>query len=276
MIGPGERALRRALIHRPPEQVLSDSVGVEELVSPYLSGVIDVPQRAAMVRMETQRGCRWRCSFCSYGGMNQGSIRPLPLDRVFGEIRLFADRGVRKLNIIDPEFNGTPHCLSVLREMLKVGLQSRVTAQVRLENLVRTPWGNEFLDLAGQLDFHMECGLQTAVPAESRAVNRCNGVETVARALDELHLRSQSFEVSMIYGLPLQTVESFAVSLEFLRCHGVPAVRCFPLMLHRGTLLSREREKYALVRCRPWRAKRRPVVPGRRRRERVAAVAKGR
>ncbi|WP_295612992.1 radical SAM protein [uncultured Lamprocystis sp.] len=245
--GPGERALIRALLERPPERLLTDGVSMEDLVSPYLTGVIDVPHGTTMVRMETQRGCRWRCSFCSYGGTRAGQILPVPQERVYGEIELFAARGVKKVNILDPEFNGTRRCLSVLRRMREVGLQSRVTAQVRLENLVRAPWGTEFMDLAAGLDFHMEFGLQTAVAAESEAVNRRNDYDAVARALEALQRRDQSFEVSMIYGLPLQTVESFAESLEFLRRHGVPTVRCFPLMLHRGTRLSRERERYAIV-----------------------------
>jgi len=42
------------------------------------------------------------------------------------------------------------------------------------------------------------------------------------------------------------------------------------------TLLVIDEQVVFLIRCRPWRAKRRPVVPGRRRRGRLAGVADGR
>ena len=42
------------------------------------------------------------------------------------------------------------------------------------------------------------------------------------------------------------------------------------------TLLVIDEQVVFLIRCRPWRAKRRPVVPGRRRRGRLAGVAEGR
>lgn len=244
--GPAERELLRVLLDRPAERVLVGDVSGRELVSPYLSGVIDVPFGAPMVRIETQRGCRWRCRFCSYRGLREAGVAPLPIERVAAEIRYLADRHVEKLNVLDPEFNARRECLDVLRAMVAVGLRARVTVQARPENLVRMTWAGEFLDLCEQLDIHLEFGLQTAVAAESETVNRRNDLDAVSRALTECHRRGISHEVSLIFGLPLQTVASFAASLDFVMRHKVPIVRCFPLMLHRGTALSLERDRYAL------------------------------
>jgi radical SAM superfamily enzyme YgiQ (UPF0313 family) len=244
--GLAEEQLLRVLLVPPRERVLVGESDVNRLVSPYLTGVIDVPFGASMVRMETQRGCRWRCGFCSYRGLRQGPVVRLPLDRVEAELRLLAERGVAKVNVLDPEFNARRESLDVLRAMIRVGLGARVAVQARPENLVRARFGPEFLDLCEEIDIHLEFGLQTAIPAESSAIDRWNNLDAVSRAFYELGRRDISHEVSLIYGLPLQTVESFAASLEFVRRHGVPTIRCFPLMLHRGIALSLERERYGM------------------------------
>lgn len=245
--GPAEFALPEILCAPPHTRVVVGDLDVTRLVSPYLSGAVSVPRRAPMVRMETQRGCRWRCSFCSYRGMGETPVTQFPADRVRAELALFAKQGVQKMNVLDAEFNWSRISLDVLRTMVDVGLDARITVQARPENLIRARWAAEFLDLCEELDIHLEFGLQTAIEAESVAVNRRNDIDAVSRALGEVSRRGISHEVSLIYGLPLQTVESFASSLEYVRRHGVPTVRCFPLMLHRGTALSQRRQEFALA-----------------------------
>jgi radical SAM superfamily enzyme len=131
--------------------------------------------------------------------------------------------------------------------MVDLGLAAFVTVQARPENLVKAPFGREFLDLCRHLNIHLEFGLQTAIPEESRAIRRANDLEAVSRAFDEVGRLGISHEVSLIYGLPLQTVSSFQKTLDFVHRHGVPTVRCFPLMLHRGTELSKKRDEYRLA-----------------------------
>jgi radical SAM superfamily enzyme YgiQ (UPF0313 family) len=244
--GPAERELLRVLLQPPAERILVGEIDVADLVSPYLAGAIEVLDGAPMVRMETQRGCRWRCRFCSYRGRGEANLVQLPIDRVARELRLFAEHRVAKVNVLDPEFNWSRNCLPVLRAMVDAELGACITVQARPENLVKARWGPEFLDLCADLDIHLEFGLQTAVPVESVAVDRRNDLDAVSRAFYEVGARGISFEVSLIYGLPLQTVESFAASIEFVRRHGVPSFKCFPLMLHRGTPLALEREKWRL------------------------------
>lgn len=244
--GPGERALLRAILERPADRVLTEELDLSELVSPYLGGTIAVPFGTPMVRMETQRGCRWRCRFCSYRGHGEGPVLQLPLDRVAAELRLFADRRVSKVNVLDPEFNWSRKCVGVLRAMIDAGLTARITVQARPENLVKAPWAGEFLSHCRELDIHLEFGLQTANPRESAAIDRRNDLDAVARAFDTAGSHGISFEASLIYGLPEQTVETFAESIAFARRHGVPVLRCHPLMLHRGTPLSIGRDRWSL------------------------------
>ena len=55
------------------------------------------------------------------------------------------------------------------------------------------------------------------------------------------------FRVSLIYGLPEQTVGSFQATIEWCRSRGIERISAFPLMLLRGTALERERGRWSLV-----------------------------
>ena len=55
-----------------------------------------------------------------------------------------------------------------------------------------------------------------------------------------------SYEVSLIYGLPNQTVQSFRKSISLLRENGCTDIAAFPLMLLKGTELYAEKEKWGM------------------------------
>jgi len=64
--------------------------------------------------------------------------------------------------------------------------------------------------------------------------------------MQELKKRNISYEVSLIYGLPSQTLQSFTKSIEFLRKNGCNNIKAFPLMLLKGTELYLEKKKYKM------------------------------
>lgn len=73
-----------------------------QLASPYLSGELPVPLGAPMVRMETKRGCPYRCSFCAHRDLITSKVHKHPLEKVFQELTLLAERRVARVNILDP------------------------------------------------------------------------------------------------------------------------------------------------------------------------------
>ena len=54
-------------------------------------------------------------------------------------------------------------------------------------------------------------------------------------------------QVSLIYGLPAQTLASFRASIDFCRAASAPVIRAFPLMLLRGTPLYDLKAKHGLL-----------------------------
>ena len=72
-------------------------------------------------------------------------------------------------------------------------------------------------------------------------------MEKVDRALRAVRRLNIDHEVSLIFGLPLQTLASFGESVRWCLDRRVPVIKAFPLLLLRGTTLDMERSKWGLV-----------------------------
>ncbi|HEX6912582.1 MAG TPA: radical SAM protein [Longimicrobium sp.] len=243
--GYGEESLHAAILMTRPAgpRVLSQEVTFGELPSPYLTGELPVALGQERVRMETRRGCPFRCAFCAHRDLKKNSVHRHPLERAQAELDFLAARQVRKVNFLDPVFNEGPDYLSVMEHMVATQFEALVTFQSRFE-LIRNAQGERFLDHAAHLNAHLEFGLQTAAESEGKSINRRNSRDAIQHAMRLMNDRGISYEVSLIYGLPGQTVRSFAESILFLRENECQRITAFPLMLLRGTELFVQKERW--------------------------------
>ncbi|MFU8805748.1 MAG: B12-binding domain-containing radical SAM protein, partial [Bradymonadaceae bacterium] len=249
--GYGEEALRAVLtggnapgVHRAGSHDLAQQavVDFERLPSPFLQGIVDVTQGQRFIRWETRRGCSFRCSFCQHREAGKRlRKRELGIHRLRDELRLFASHDVGDIAVLDPIFNHGEHYLDLLEELIRLDYQGRLSLQCRFEWVTE-----EFLDLCAQLNAQLEFGLQTIHRSEGKAVRRVNHMDRVQWAMAELHRREIFFEVSLIFGLPEQTIQSFRESVDYCLRQRVPTIKAFPLMLLRGTELDKERERWSL------------------------------
>lgn len=214
---------------------------LDDLPSPYLAGLLR-PGRS--VRWETQRGCPFQCSFCQHREPGErGSRHELGAGRLRAELHLFRAAGVERVSVLDPIFHARrDEGLPILDHARRIGLSAELSLQCRFETM-----SGRFLDALEGLNVCLEFGLQTVHADEAKAIHRPNRIDRVEAVIACLHERRIRFEVSLIYGLPLQTLESFRASVDWCLERGVPAVRAYPLMLLRGTPLEAERERWRLV-----------------------------
>jgi len=224
---------------------INSPVDFTQMPSAYLSNEIHIPYGTPMLRMETSRGCPYKCSFCAHRDLTQNRVFRHDLDKVFQEIKLFTDKNVGRVNILDPVFNAGRNSIELMKEINKTNISTTYTLQSRFEN-IKSEYGYEFLDLCGDGIYHLEFGLQTAIEAESIIINRKNNIKLIDEAMKGLTERGISYEVSLIYGLPGQTVDSFKRSIEFVANRGCKQIKAYPLMLLRGTELFNEKEKWAM------------------------------
>ncbi|MGF1727545.1 B12-binding domain-containing radical SAM protein [Photobacterium nomapromontoriensis] len=242
--GYAEAALPAAFLKSPlvSKLVLDLPVDFDTLPSPYLDGTIELVHGQAMVHWETRRGCKFKCNFCAHRDLLGNRVNLLGMDKVRLELDLFKHKQVKKINVLDPVFNLEPNHLEILRYAKAIGLEALLSFQVRFECVTE-----EFLRLCAGLNVHLEFGLQTAVREEFKTINRPNHLKKVSKVIQQLHAWNQSFEVSLIYGLPGQTPNSFLESIEFLKSRGVETIKAFPLMLLEGTDLARDKERFGVV-----------------------------
>jgi coproporphyrinogen III oxidase-like Fe-S oxidoreductase len=149
---------------------------------------------------------------------------------------------VKDIAVLDPLFNIGRHGCDVLEQFVGAGFQGHLSLQCRMELI-----DEAFVQLAAGLDTTLEFGLQTIHAVESDAVERRNDMAKAERGLRLVLDRGVKVEVSLIFGLPTQTLASFTQSVQWALDAGVRRVKAFPLMLLRGTKLALEREKWGLV-----------------------------
>lgn len=249
IVGAGEQWLPMAILDdtiigkRVYPDHLEDPLPLGSFPSPYLKSIIKTEMNQRMVHWETKRGCTFKCNFCQHRDVSNKPVQKYGLDRVKKELDYFKKVQVQKINVLDPIFNQPKDGHEeVLRYSIEIGLKAELNFQVRFEFI--TP---EFLNLCKQLNVFLEFGLQTAIPDEFKVIDRPNHLEKVRGAIDLLQAYEQPFQVSLIYGLPNQTVSSFQQSIDFLRDRGVNDIAAFPLMLLEGTKLKRIAANWSLA-----------------------------
>ena len=193
------------------------------------------------VRMETQRGCPYRCTFCAHRDLQRNKVYKHTRERALEEFALFNAKRVRKINVVDPVFNAGKDYLWILQKLLEMRPDFAIALQTRFEN-IRGDQGAKFLELCGALNVCLEFGLQSVIHEECAAINRRNETGHIRSVLSLLNDNGIKYEVSLIYGLPRQTVRSFEESVEFLRRDGCKVIKAFPLMLLKGTELCAQKE----------------------------------
>ncbi|KAK1860074.1 hypothetical protein I4F81_002665 [Pyropia yezoensis] len=195
--------------------------------SPLLTGWMR-PQ--PFLRWETSRGCPFRCAFCAHKDV-AGRRASLPPSRVAAEADWLAARSVdgtvTDVAVTDPTFNTGPTHLGVLDQLSEGGFRGALSLQCRAEML--TP---AFLDavlrLRATADVTLEFGVQTVVRAEQATIERPANMRRVDDGLAALNAAGVPYEVSLIYGLPGQTVASVGDWKEMARMADAAAAATAP------------------------------------------------
>lgn len=193
------------------------------------------------MRWECGRGCIFKCNFCQHRNPGkQPNVQYFSWSKLKEEIYNICHSSVKDVAILDPIFNtNQKHAERILQEFIFYQYTGKLSIQVRAELIT-----DDFLNLVEKLNIHLEFGLQTIHQKEMKAINRINNIECFKYVITDVIKRGISFEVSIIYGLPQQTLKSFEQTINWCRNIGIKNLKAFPLLLLRGTDLYHNRNKY--------------------------------
>ena len=228
--------------------LIKDLPEFEKLKSPYLSGLIPLKE-GMTVRMELRRGCLFNCSFCRHRNPEKKVFCVGCMEAHMQELLLFKAAKVRKINVLDPYFNdGRTGFKGISLEFLKLLKELEITADVSLQIRPET-LTDEYLDIAESMpNLVFETGVQSLDEKVMREINRggFGTKEKVLEKLKEVAKRGIRTEITLIYGLPYQTAESFRNDVNSLRTSGFSKITAFPLQIYRGTEMFDSYKSYGL------------------------------
>ena len=205
-----------------PSQRLSN---LDELPSPYLSGVIDRLTQSSkhswwVASWETNRGCPYSCSFCDWGSATYTKLRQYPERRLYDEITWFSKKKIEYIDCCDANFGMLPRDFDLARAL------HISTTQYGYPVTFRQSWAKnsseKVIDIAKELQ---SAGLLKAVglavqsldTTTLKIVKRKNlpfvRFSDLTRQFNAAQLPTYT---EIIRGLPGETLESFKAGISTL------------------------------------------------------------
>lgn len=240
--------------HGKPGGLSTDLAAVP---SPYLDGTLDAFLEAGLPYqplVQTSRLCPYTCSFC-VSGKNRGKLRAFPLDQVREEVdhvaARFADRPDHVLYVVDENFGILERDMEVA-EMIKQA-RSRAGYPRRLfyyNDKRFTGVSQKLHEAVGDMCWHgVMLSQQSENPETLKAIKRRNlPDERIAEIIAWAKERGLKTSTELIFGLPMETLESFLALLDKCARLGFDAIQCYNLIVFDGIEMNRPayREEHRL------------------------------
>ena len=244
--------LCRALIHGPQplmKVIAGEQPPLDEIVMPY-AGYSDTDLAHRLLYVEASRGCPFKCEFC-LSALDK-TAWAFDLDRFLAEMEALYQRGARNFKFVDRTFN------------LKIDASIRVL-QFFLDRLKNAPDEALFLHFEvvpdhlpdrlkeiitrfppGVLQF--ELGIQSFNPVVQQTLSRRqDNAKTEANLAWLMRESHAHLHADLIFGLPGETLASFAAGFDRLYAIGPHEIQLGVLKRLRGTPVARHTDSYGMV-----------------------------
>lgn len=212
-----------------------------DIASPYLEGVIT--GRNHNLFMMTYRGCPGRCAFCVWSETEGHKIERLPLDRIRQELSIIQDMGATNLGIFDSNFNHPPSRAEKIFDMILENKQLNLVGT----HLFAQSMNDELASKMGRVQTLVGVGLQSTNPETNTKMGRRFDVEKMAAGIWLMKNYNLQFTLQMIVGLPGDTYDTIARTLNYALQFRPPVIDAFRLMVLPGTEYRLRAEEYKLI-----------------------------
>jgi radical SAM superfamily enzyme YgiQ (UPF0313 family) len=247
--GAGEEALEQIILKKGNLQLYSN-FKTNDFKLPFIySNKTIVLENGKNLRWETKRNCPFRCSFCSYQSGIGRKLQAQEKERLAIEWKAIANSKPQRINITDPVFNIKGNYINAIEVMCEEQTNATINMQIRPEFLAdeKDEGVYKLMEFAQQSNVQFELGIQTLQKIEMDLINRKNEIQKIERAFKLLKQFNVQFGISLIYGLPGQTIDSFINTIKKIQDIGPSEIVAYPLMLLPGTELYKNKNSMGLI-----------------------------
>lgn len=227
------------VIINPPAEIMN----LDELPFPY-ENIEDFQHR--IIYYETSRGCPYSCAYCL--SSVEKKLRYRSLDKVYAELQIFLDAGVKQVKFVDRTFNcNHSHAVGILRYIKEhdngvTNFHFEVAGDLLTE---------EEITMIGSLRpglVQLEIGVQSTNEQTLKAIHRKTDLKLLKYNIGELLKNGNvHLHLDLIAGLPFENVDSFIRSFNEVYQMGGHELQMGFLKLLHGTPMMRMKEEHDIV-----------------------------
>lgn len=234
------------------------SPDLDLLPSPYLDGTFDQlfgkhREHFSGICWETNRGCPYECTYCTWGNLTSHQMRLKPMEQVKAEIEWIGRNKVNYIASADSNFGIMP------RDVEIAVMLADCKARYGFPNFISVSWAKhasqrvieigKIFKKAG-IGFRVTLSLQSLNIEVIKAIKRSNYSNYEFKAIkDEYHRNHFYSYTELILGLPLESYSSYLSGVEKSLSESVyEQLYVYPLFLFPNTNIgnSESRTLYGL------------------------------
>jgi len=225
-------------VHRNPP---ARQVALCELAQPYF----DLPRlRGRVLYYESSRGCPFHCTYC-LSSVEEG-VRFSPVEKVKRDLDEFICAGVLKVKFVDRTFNADKRrAKEILAYIAERGGDTAFHFEIAGDLL-----DQEMVDILSRMkegQVQLEIGVQSTHPPTLEAIRRKQDFAHTGRMVRKLVRQGNvQLHLDLIAGLPLESMDSFARSLDDVMDIGVQTVQLGFLKVLKGSRMERDARYYGI------------------------------
>lgn len=228
---------------------------LDDIPSPFLEGILPYRDKYgkaiyAVVLLETNRGCPYKCAFCYWGGAIGQKVRAFSRERLREELNLFAREGVESIALCDANLGMLPGDEAFIDDVIRV--KERYGYPLNIESSWAKNKGERFFKIVRKMK---QAGLKSSFTLALQSLEQ--------KALDNMHRRNMQlneFEdlaswmrkegldtyAELIWGLPGETADTFIEGYDRISEH-VSKIAIYPHLILPNTDFDKKRDRYGLV-----------------------------
>jgi len=217
---------------------------LDDIPSPYLSGVMDefLSHPGFVPLIETNRGCPYSCTFCSWGDMAKSKSASFPVERILKELDFIAEANVSRVSYLyvgDANFGLFQRDVEIAQRLRDLKESKGFPEHVYLYFAKNS--SKRVVEIAGILQGMTPISLsrQTQNGDVLKNIKRSNIDIDTFNSLSR-HAKALGVDsfAELIYGLPGESLESFLEGVKEVLDSDVDGLHFFPAMLLEGSEMA--------------------------------------